>query len=330
MKTTKSEVLRILQEHGGEPVSGEALANEIGVSRNSVWKAVTSLKNEGYNIDGKQKRGYVLSESNVLSQAEISRYLTDKSLGDKIVVYDEIDSTNNAAKKYALKSESRDVFDRVFAANCQTAGRGRLGRSFYSPPKSGLYISFLLHPRLLAESAVMLTTAASVAVCKAIEVTANVSPEIKWVNDIYINNKKVCGILTEAVTDFESGAVESVVIGIGINISTEEFPEDVGNVAGNIGGGSAFQANIRSRLAAEVINQVNSVICGDILSRGDYGYIKEYKERSMVLGRDIIILNTNETAHAVDVDDRGGLVVKTQDGTRKVLSTGEISIRVRE
>lgn len=328
-KSTKSEVLRILQESNGEPVSGEALASELDVSRNSVWKAVNSLKEQGYKINGKQKRGYVLSDSNVLSAAEIKRFLTDKSLGGKIEVYDVIDSTNNAAKNYAMKSGGREVFDRVFVANCQTAGRGRLGRSFYSPPKTGLYMSFLLHPQILAESAVMLTTAASVAVCRAIENTANVRPEIKWVNDIYISNKKVCGILTEAVTDFESGAVESVVIGIGINISTEDFPDDLGGVAGNIGCAAAPETNIRSRLAAEVINQVQSIICEDILSRGDRGYIKDYKERSMVLGKDIIILNTNETARAVDIDDEGGLVVVTAEGKEKVLSTGEISIRLR-
>lgn len=328
-KSTKSEVLRILQESNGEPVSGEALASELDVSRNSVWKAVNSLKEQGYKINGKQKRGYVLSDSNVLSASEIKRFLTDKSLGGKIEVYDVIDSTNNAAKNYAMKSGGREVFDRVFVANCQTAGRGRLGRSFYSPPKTGLYMSFLLHPQILAESAVMLTTAASVAVCRAIENTANVRPEIKWVNDIYISNKKVCGILTEAVTDFESGAVESVVIGIGINISTEDFPDDLGGVAGNIGCAAALETNIRSRLAAEVINQVQSIICEDILSRGDRGYIKDYKERSMVLGKDIIILNTNETARAVDIDDEGGLVAVTAEGKEKVLSTGEISIRLR-
>lgn len=328
-KSTKSEVLRILQESNGEPVSGEALASELDVSRNSVWKAVNSLKEQGYKINGKQKRGYVLSDSNVLSAAEIKRFLTDKSLGGKIEVYDVIDSTNNAAKNYAMKSGGREVFDRVFVANCQTAGRGRLGRSFYSPPKTGLYMSFLLHPQILAESAVMLTTAASVAVCRAIENTANVRPEIKWVNDIYISNKKVCGILTEAVTDFESGAVESVVIGIGINISTEDFPDDLGGAAGNIGCAAAHETNIRSRLAAEVINQVQSIICEDILSRGDRGYIKDYKERSMVLGKDIIILNTNETARAVDIDDEGGLVAVTAEGKEKVLSTGEISIRLR-
>lgn len=323
-KTTKSEVLRILQQYSGEPVSGEVLASEIGVSRNSVWKAINSLKKEGYNINGKQKRGYVLEESNVLSADEIKRFLNNKSLADKILVYDVVDSTNNVAKTYALSSESRDIFDKVFTANSQTAGKGRLGRSFYSPPSSGLYISFLLHPKVYAESAVMLTTAASVAVSKAIENAANQETEIKWVNDVYLNNKKICGILTEAVTDFESGAVESAVIGIGINISTEDFPDNTG-AAGSLG--VSTDVCTRSRLAAEVINQVDEIICDRILSKNDYSYIEEYKRRSMVLDRDILIVNTNETAHVTDIDDRGGLVVVTADGIKKTLSTGEISIR---
>lgn len=325
-KSTKSEVLRILRKAGSEAVSGERLAAEIGVSRNSVWKAINALKQEGYNIDGRQKRGYILSESDVLSVPEISRFLNKPEYGERIVIYDEIDSTNNAAKRYAAENSRSRVFDRVFAAVTQTAGRGRLGRSFYSPPNSGLYISFLLHPNVTAESAVVLTTAASVCVCEAIESVTGAETRIKWVNDIYLGDKKVCGILTEAVTDFESGGVESVIIGIGVNISTEDFPDDVKAVAGSIGG---TDKDIRSRLAAEIINGVDRLICDEIIERGNYGYIEKYKERSMVLGKKISIVNTGETAYVKDIDDRGGLVVETEDGER-TLSSGEISIRLEQ
>jgi len=324
-KSTKSEVLRILRGAGGEPVSGETLAEEIGVSRNSVWKAVTALKDEGYNIDGKQKRGYVLSESDVLSAAEISRFLNKPEYKDRITLFQEVDSTNDAAKRYAAENKSQDLFDRVFIASTQTAGKGRRGRSFYSPPKSGLYISFLLHPNLTAESAVMLTTAASVCVYEAVKTVTGLETQIKWVNDVYLDGKKICGILTEAVTDFESGGVESVVIGIGINISTADFPGDVSAVAGSLG---STDGDIRSRLAAEVINEVDKIICGDIIGSGDFSYIDKYKEKSMVLGREIRIVNTDEAARVLDIDNRGGLVVETENGCR-TLSTGEISIRLK-
>lgn len=324
-KSTKTEVLSILRSAGGEPVSGEVLASEIGVSRNSVWKAVTSLKAEGYEIDGKQKRGYILSESDVLSADEIKRYLKSPDLSGSIIIYDSVDSTNNAAKRYAAENSGSKLLDRVFIAKEQTAGKGRLGRSFYSPTKTGLYISFLLRPRIMTESAVMLTTAASVAVCEAILAVNGIETEIKWVNDVYFRGKKICGILTEAVSDIESGSIESVVIGIGVNISTTDFPDDLGKAAGSLG---STDGDIRSRLAAEIINQIEKIVCGEILERGDYGYIKKYKERSMVLGKDIRIVNTNENAHVIDIDERGGLVVQTETGIRTI-STGEISIRLK-
>lgn len=324
-RSTKTEVLRILRSAGGEPVSGEVLASEIGVSRNSIWKAVTALKDEGYEIEGRQKRGYVLSESDVLSADEIKRYLNNPHCSSKIIIYDTVDSTNNAAKRYAAENSGGDVFDRVFIAKEQTAGKGRLGRSFYSPLGSGLYISFLLRPGIMTESAVMLTTAASVAVCEAIAAAIGEKTEIKWVNDVYCRGKKICGILTEAVSDIESGSVESVVIGIGVNISTTDFPDDLGKVAGSL---DSTDADIRSRLAAEIINQIDKIVCGEILEHGDYGYIKKYKERSMVLGKDIRIVNTDESAHVIDIDERGGLVVETESGIRTI-STGEISIRLK-
>lgn len=324
-KSTKIEVLRILRASGGEPVSGEALAEEIGVSRNSVWKAVTALKDEGYNIIGKQKRGYSLSESDVLSAAEIKRYLSKPEYAERIIVFDRVDSTNDAAKRYAMENSSREMFDRVFIALEQTAGKGRRGKSFYSPSKSGLYISFLLHPDLSTENSVMLTTAASVCVCEAIKAVTGIETQIKWVNDIYINDKKICGILTEAVTDIESGSVESVIIGIGINISTDDFPADIDSVAGSLG---STDGDVRSRLAAALIDRVDKLICCDITKNGDYSYIDKYKERSMIIGKEILILNTGENARAVDIDDRGGLIVETEAGLR-TLSSGEISIRLK-
>lgn len=327
---TKSKVLKILDDANGEAVSGEILAEKLGVSRNSIWKAVNALKLEGYHIDGRQKKGYVLEKSNVLSAEQIKKGLDKSEYAERIIIEETVDSTNTRAKIYAVQDYPRDgnVLEKIFIANEQTHGKGRLGKSFYSPPKSGLYISFLLHPDMEAKNAVLLTTAASVVVCMAIENISGLSPKIKWVNDVYLGDKKICGILTEAVTDFESGSVDSVVIGIGINISTDDFPDGVNEVAGSLTDETPTPVDIRNTIAAEVINLTDKIICEDIIQNKDRSFINEYKKRSMVIGRRLRIVKTNEVVKGVDIDQNGGLVVLCDDGTEKTLSTGEISIRL--
>ncbi len=325
--TTKETVLQILNQKMGEAVSGEELARTIGVSRASIWKSVKALRDEGYNIGAKQNSGYVLSPSNVLSATIIGKYLNDKNLEDRISIYPEVTSTNNVAKKYAAECGCSNPIERVFIADKQTAGRGRQGRSFYSPPGSGVYMSFLLCPRVGAYEAARFTTAASVAVCVAIEKAFGLKPDIKWVNDVFFNNKKICGILTEAVTDFETGGVESVVIGIGVNMFTGKFPKELRGVVGSLG--TDEKKFDRNRLIAEIINCMTDLIeITDDKKIIIKDYIDEYKKRSRVLGKTIKILNTGETAEAIDINKNGGLVVKTSDGV-KTLQSGEISIRLK-
>ena len=186
-------------------------------------------------------------------------------------------------------------------------------------------MSLLLRPNVGASDAVKFTTAASVAVCEAVENAFGLKPEIKWVNDVYLNSRKICGILTEAVTDIETGDVDSLVIGIGVNVFKSDLPSELQGVVGTLEGTDLD----RNRLIAEIINSLTAMLEikeGRALLKN---YINEYKRRSMVLGRNIKILNTCETAAAVDIDENGGLIVRTADGT-KTLSSGEISIRLDE
>ena len=200
----------------------------------------------------------------------------------------------------------------------QTEGRGRQGKSFYSPAKTGVYLSLVIHPMSRLQDAVTATTAAAVAVCRAVEDLTDKKPGIKWVNDVYLEGRKICGILTEAVTDFETQTVTSVVVGIGINVSTESFPDDVENA-------SCLNVNVsRARLIAAVANELNRIV-----NSSYEDYIDYYRSRSIIIGEDIdVVINGEHTyARALGIDNQGGLEIQLSDGTLTTLHSGEITIR---
>ena len=322
---TKEAVFDILSSEIGKTVSGEELAAQLGVSRASIWKAVKALKNDGHIIDARQNAGYALRAGNVLSQKLIGNHLNNPELAKIIEIYPSVTSTNNVAKQYAAENGCGSPIEKIFIANYQTAGRGRRGRNFYSPEGSGIYMSFLLCPKVSAFEAVRFTTVASVAVCMAIEKSFGLKPGIKWVNDVFLGGRKICGILTEAVTDFETGDVDSIVIGIGVNTSAVELPEELKSIVGFL----SDEELDRNKLIAEIINCLTELIEVTDSRIEIKDYIGEYKKRSMVLGKTIKILNTDETAEALDIDEKGGLIVRTDSGI-KTLESGEISIRLAE
>ncbi|MDD3168344.1 MAG: biotin--[acetyl-CoA-carboxylase] ligase [Eubacteriales bacterium] len=334
--STRRNVLKALEENKGATVSGEELANRLNISRAAVWKSIQDLRQEGYRIDAITNKGYCLAQdSDVLSVEGILPHLKANFMADRIHVFRSLESTNLTAKKMALDGIPPGT---VVIAEEQTKGRGRMGRSFHSPPVGGIYISFILQPRFDAAKSVLITTAASVAVCKAIENVTGISCRIKWVNDVYLGEKKICGILTEAVTDFESGRIEYIVLGIGINYNTAQsaFPKELSGIAGSLleSGRLSGSAASRNRLIAELIDQVLE-INESLESRG---FLADYKSRSFVLGKEILIIPTAGSkqernlsegipASAVDIDGDGGLVVRLQDGSVRTLNSGEISIR---
>ena len=324
--TVKQSVLRALGEARGASVSGEVLAQSLGVSRAAVWKAIKSLQGEGYRISAGTNRGYRLEEYPDLLTAEgISAMLPLELAQLDLRVFDEIDSTNLEAKRLAMTGLSRCAV----IADRQTAGRGRLGRSFYSPPGCGIYTSLLLRPRpdQLAD-VTLLTTAAGVAVCRALEKAAGVQAEIKWVNDLYLNGKKICGILTEGVTDFESGMIESIVIGYGVNFRDDaHLPEELRPIVGSVFGAEPPTVT-RSALAAAMLAELLP-LAEDLSSRS---FLPEYRRRSMLLGRVIVFSRAGGRFAAVaeGIDDNGGLVVRLPDGSRETLRSGEVSVRTAE
>ena len=198
----KMQFLDALEKNRGEYLSGEQLASSLGVSRNAVWKAIQKLEEAGHKIRAVPKRGYTLApESDVLTVQSVSRFL-DTDMPVYLQVQTEVTSTNTLLKAQAEQGAPEGT---VLIAESQTAGKGRLGRHFTSPPGTGIYFSLLLRPHCTAEKSLFITTTAAVAVCEAIEQVTGLNPQIKWVNDVYLNEKKVCGILTEASVDFENG-----------------------------------------------------------------------------------------------------------------------------
>lgn len=321
---TMDRVLSILEDNRGRAVSGEQLAAEIGVSRNAVWKAIEELRKQGVNISAKTKKGYFLPESdNSLSKEGILAQLGDTTL--TVDVRQSVTSTNDILKQLAVEGQQQGY---ALVAAHQTAGKGRLGRSFYSPEGSGVYISLLVRPKMKAENSLLITTSAAVAVCRAIESVSGgrLSPKIKWVNDIYINSKKVCGILTEASVSFESGMLEYAVIGIGINITTPEgdFPEDIKSVATSLFG-QIEQDNIRNRLTAQVLTELQKIVDSPAAPE----LLEEYRKRQLLIDRDVIVIKPDRRlpARALGIDDRARLLVKYEDGSRESLYSGEVSVK---
>ncbi|WP_305768298.1 biotin--[acetyl-CoA-carboxylase] ligase [Candidatus Epulonipiscium viviparus] len=227
---TKNDLIKILSNNQEQYLSGEFLAHQLGVSRTAIWKYINSLKNDGYTIDAIRNKGYRLDPQNdILNSEIISQYLLEPSMFN-IECYDVVSSTNLLLKQRYAEPEGL-----VIIANAQEAGMGRVGRTFFSPKNSGIYFSVLLKPND-SNTVNFVTAMAGVAVCKAITKIFNLSPKIKWVNDIYLNNKKICGILTQSSFSLENNTSEYVILGIGINVYSppEGFPSELENIAGSI------------------------------------------------------------------------------------------------
>lgn len=324
--STKNRILELLEQQRGESISGEHLAGVLGISRNAVWKAIKELQKDGYNIVAVTNKGYCLSaENDIISIPGIKPFLSERSqfYANKIQVHKSLESTNKTAKEMAVAGAEHGT---IIIADCQTMGRGRYSRNFFSPSGGGLYMSIVLRPEAMHfKNPTSVTAFAAVSVCEAIESISTKVPRIKWVNDIFIDGKKVCGILTEAVTDFESGGLDWVVLGIGINVHTrtEDFPCDLQSIATSIYPDEKM-SGMRNRLSAEIINR----ILGFETLPSETEIFEKYKKRLMVLGKKITVIQNQVEykATAIDVDSVGHLVVKNESGEHITLSSGEIRI----
>ena len=254
----KQEVLAALDAARGRYISGQELAAQLDVSRTAVWKAVAALRRDGIPIKAVTNRGYTLAQSvDVLNAAAVAAQLDEATVKAlQIEVVDRLPGTNAALRSRADAGAREGL---VLIAQAQSAGRGRGGHSFYSPP-GGLYMSILLRPEIGARQAVGLTAMAAVAAARAAERLCGVPITIKWVNDLWKNGKKVCGILTEAGTDMESGQLEWLVVGIGLNLTVPEdhLPTDKATSLQLVAHGLPDSMTLRDMIAAHLVDGLRS------------------------------------------------------------------------
>ena len=314
----RDDLLAELEKRRGEDVSGQALAERFGVSRSAVWKAVNALRAAGFEISSTPNRGYRLrAEDDRLSAAGVRAALGETCAGLRVRVYETLDSTNQEAKRLLAAGEPCPM---LLLAEEQTAGRGRRGRGFYSPAGEGLYMTLALQPRAALSQATLLTAAAAVAVAQAVEALTALACQIKWVNDVYLDGKKLCGILTEASGSFEADALSSVCAGIGVNVRTRDFPEELAGRACSLWP----LAVSRNRLAAEIAVRLLN-FAADLGARE---FLEEYRRRSLVLGKAVTFTRGGgeRRALAVGIGENGELIVRYDDGREEALNAGEVRL----
>ncbi|MGI5970503.1 MAG: biotin--[acetyl-CoA-carboxylase] ligase [Oscillospiraceae bacterium] len=320
---TKDKVL-IMLKSAGNYVSGEEMSRGLGLSRAAVHMAVEALRRDGYEIKSATNRGYMLISSlDRLSAGEILPFLPEGR--GNVFVLDSVDSTNTFLKQEAQKGAPGGT---VAVSNEQTGGRGRMGRSFHSPKDKGIYLSMLFRPDCEPAQASGFTAWAAVAVCDCIEKLCAVRPGIKWVNDLLLGGRKVCGILTEMALEGESNRIQYLVTGIGINVNQapEDFAPEIRRTATSIAAETGRRLD-RGRLAAEIINRLDRMYAEFPHKKSEY--LDTYRRDCVVPGRHVRVFlgGSQKTAYAEEIDDDFGLVVSYEDGKRETLRSGEISVR---
>ncbi len=318
----KDEVLSFLKEEK-EYCSGEEISQRLGVTRAAVWKAIKKLQEQGYEIASSTKKGYKLIHvPNIITSSEIKEKLNTQFLGQKIEYRKEVDSTNNLAKELARKGASEGT---LIVADKQTSGKGRLGRSWESPAGTGIWMSLILRPDILPQYASQLTLVAGLGVCEAIKKSTGLEAKIKWPNDVVVNGKKVCGILTEMSAEIER--INYVVVGIGINANMESFPEEL-----------PYASSLKIESQEECVRRDIIKDFLEIFER-DYKNYKidmnlesmrsRYEENCITLHKKVKLIKQDEEciAEAIGITNLGTLMVRYENGMQEEVISGEVSVR---
>lgn len=319
----KGEILRLLKETNGY-LSGQELCEKFGVSRTAVWKVINQLKEEGYEIEAVRNKGYALkSVSDVLSREELKSSIETRWAGANVVCFDRTDSTNIQARKQA---EAGAPHGTLVVAERQDGGKGRRGRGWESPSGVGIWMSILLRPQISSLSASMLTLVMALAAEKGIREAAGLKSQIKWPNDLVLNKKKICGILTEMSTELTE--IQHVVIGIGINVNQTEFPPEIATAATSLylESGRRFQ---RSRIIAKIMKAFEEYYEVFVKTEDMSGLMEEYNKKLVNLGNQVCVLDPSGEFRGISegINKSGGLIVCLPDGTRTEVISGEVSVR---
>lgn len=312
----RAEIFKTLKEAEGF-VSGESLSTALGVTRAALWKHIKAIQTDGAEIESVTGMGYrLLSPPNIPRTEYLQAYLnTDTNVFfDKIVT-----STNDIAKQAA---QDKAIDDAVFIAGEQTAGKGRKGRTWVSLKNQGIYMSFLVRPRIDTSLVSGLTLMAAIAVCRAIEKTADINVSIKWPNDVLIGNKKVCGILTESMLGMDG--IEYVVCGMGINTDQQVFEDELKDKAVSL---SMSNRSVNKMLLTAAIIDAFFEGYQTFLQQGLAAFMPEFRKRSALNGEITVISPTSrETGTLIGFDDTGAILIES-NGEQKRFVAGEISLR---
>ena len=319
----KEEILRLLRSADGY-ISGQELCNRFGVSRTAVWKAINQLKEAGYEIEAQQNKGYkLMAAPDLMTEAEIKSLMHTDWVAKEVLYFDTIDSTNTKAQELAEKGYPSGT---LVVADKQDSGKGRRGRSWVSPSGTGIFMTLMIKPDINPNNASMLTLVAALAVAKAITSVTGEEAMIKWPNDIVVNSKKVCGILTEMNAQFDY--INHIVVGIGINVHNESFPEEISQMASSLlieAGGKRFH---RAQIIAETMSYFEQYYDIFLKTQDLSALVREYDELLVNRNKSVRVLDPKEPfdGKAMGITPKGELIVDTWE-SRKLVSSGEVSVR---
>ena len=318
----RDKIIKAILDSGEDFVSGEELSKQLGISRTAVWKHIKILKDQGYNIESVNKKGYRLMDypNDLLNPQNIYHNLNTKFVGRNILHFDTIDSTNNYLKKISNEAEEGTVV----ISEEQTKGKGRLGRFWESKVGSGIWMSIILKPNIMPYKAPFITLIAGASIVKALD-KLNVKGQIKWPNDIVINNKKICGILTELSAEIER--INYVIVGIGMNVKNTNFDEELEKKATSL-----YKENYilnRVDIVREVFSEFEKLYIDYIENGNKEEVLRICRQYSAVIGKDVYIIRNDEKelVKCIDINENGNLIVKYSNGNIKEIMSGEVSIR---
>lgn len=318
----KDKILELLKSSNGF-VSGEEISRTFGVSRTAIWKYMNALKEDGYKIESYSKKGYKLVTSpDILTSGEVLPLLKTSYIGREIVHFDSIGSTNNEARQMAMNGCKEGL---VVIAEEQTSGRGRLGRAWTFPRSMSIAFSMVLKPCIKPDQAPGITLVMGTAVCRALRNTTGLDAGIKWPNDIIIGGKKVCGILTEMSAEID--AVNHIIVGVGINVNTREFPDELKCIATSLYLEKGENVS-RKDVLASVLYEFE-ILYENFKINGIKSIIQEFKSYSVTIGKQVRVVSISESfeGEAVDITEEGALIVKLKDGSKRQVISGDVSVR---
>jgi BirA family biotin operon repressor/biotin-[acetyl-CoA-carboxylase] ligase len=322
------EILRLLKDHSPRFLSGEEISRRLKVTRAAIWKRVKHLRTLGYEIEASTRTGYRLIRSpDVLTPSEVIPSLRTKWMGRSIHHFHSMDSTNSMAYQLALQGAEEGE---IVVAESQKKGRGRLGRKWFSPPLSNLYLSVILRPEIPPQQASLVTLMAAVATAGAIHKFSGLQPTIKWPNDILLKNRKVAGLLNEIHSEMDR--IHFVVLGIGVNLNMDEkmFSKEIRSLATSLK--REMGQSISRKAFLQTLLEELEMWYETFLKEGAPAVLKAWRDKAQIQGRPVKVTSFGEVllGTAIDVDSDGALVLETKEGERKRVVAGDVEYQPKK